>query len=547
MGKSIYLLSILFLFSTSCTSQSLKYSQFNEENQNWWKMDINNDSVAGVSWNKAIQYLAAKNIAPSERIVIGVLDTDFDLDHDLAKDVLWKNESEIEGNGFDDDNNGYVDDINGWNFLGMKNKDSSACYILMEETRILKKYDSVGLSELQRSRKVHYSYEEVRRSYDNIIASLKSKIGPYKEIEPNYTYVMDTLYKLISNEISLEKLMAYKAPNDTIQGYVDFAKYYYESGYPYEEFMTYLDFKEKSLDICMNLSNEIHPLVDENPEDLEEKYYGNNSFGKNISILEHGTLVAGILANSVVDSTNESSQSIPSFYPIQIMPITFSAIGDFTDKDFFVALQYAIDNGAKIINFSQGKAFSIKPEILRKALKYAEKKDVLVIMSSGNQGINLDSQVRYPQTIARLYGDKFSNLLIVGASNKHVGTELIDRDSNYGQTSVDIFAPGVDIYTSLPYNKYTTKSGTSYAAPIVSNVAALTWSYFPDFTAEEIRMILMKSGWSYDGNVKAPINDEEELKGDENSNLLPFNQLSKSGKLINAFNAIKLAEKKSSR
>jgi len=524
-------------------AQIPKLNQFKIDSNNWWKLNQFQDSLASTSWNKTVEYLLQKNNLPKKQILIAVLDTDFDINHKMLNQVIWTNEDEIKGNNIDDDDNGYKDDYLGWNFLGIKNKDSALAYVLTEEARILRKLDSISFKSLKKKNKIPYNFKDVRSSYDSTIVSLKAKIKPYKDIEANYTFVMDTLRKLTADKISLKTLSDFVTTNDTIKGYVEFAKYYYNNDFPYDEFIKYLKFKELSLDICMNLDYDNRSLIQDKKDYIKDIYYGNNVFGKNKSILEHGTSVSGVIAHSVLDSTDLKYANPTSKYPVKIMPITFTGIGDFTDKDFYVGFKYAVNNGANIINVSQGKAFSIQPKILKKALSFAEKKNVLVVMSAGNQSINLDKNWRFPQSISKIYNREFSNLIIVGASSKKVDENLVDVDTNYGLHSIDIFAPGVDILTCLPNDKFTQSSGTSYAAPIVANIAALIWSHFPELTARQIKKILLNSGTTYNGLVNVPYNTEEKSKDDSFKAKQPFPSLSKSGKIINAFNALILAEK----
>lgn len=523
--------------------QTNEFKEFKRDSMNWWKLEQLHDSSASSSWNKAIEYLVQKNNFPKKQINIGILDTDFDLNNQMLRKILWTNKNEIKEDSIDNDENNYRDDIFGWNFLGIKNKDSSLAYTLIEETRILRMCDSISFDSLKKRKKLPYYYKEVKSSYDSIISSLKSKINQYKEIETSYTYVMDTLSKLFTEKINIESLSNYKTSNDTIMGYVNFAKYYFENDFPYDEFMAYLKLKEMSLDICMNLEYDNHILIGNKSNSIKDIVYGNNIFGKNLSILEHGTSIAGIISQSLVDSTDSHPNNQQYNYPVKIMPVTFAGIGDFTDKDFYSAFKYTIDNGANIINISQSKAFSINPNILKKALVLSKKKNVLVVLSAGNQAMNLDKNWRFPQSIPRLFKKEFSNLLIVGASSKKLNQHIIDEDSNYGKSSIDIFAPGVDILTSNSNNSFEKKNGTSFAAPIVSNIAALIWSHYPNFKASDIKRIIMQSGYSFNGLVRVPYDGEK--SADTKNDILKqsFKNLSKSGKVINAFNAIILAEK----
>jgi len=542
MGKYI----LVFIISISpilVNGQSSCIDHFKIDHINWWKLDQGLDSLASISWNKGVEYLRLKNNHPKKQIKIAVIDTDFDLDHKLLNDLVIIKQNEFLNYHFDDDNNGYIDDYSGWNFLGIKKRDSALAYVQMESTRLLNQYNSTTFKKLKRKNKLPFKYVDVKSSFDSTVISLEKKINAYKEIEPNYTYVMDTLQKLILDKISLKTLKEFHSPNDTIMGYVNFARYYYEKDFPYDEFIDHLNLYKLSLDICMNLDYDNHELIEENTTSLQNTKYGNNIFGKNITYLTHGTTVTGVIAHSLVDSTSINKKQSSLIKPGVIMPITFTGIGDFTDKDFYSAFKYAINNDVNIINLSQSKEFTIHPKILKKALNLAKKNNVLVVMSAGNQASNLDDMWRFPQSIPKLYNKDFDNLIIVGATTKTLNENLIDQDSNYGLKSVDIFAPGEDIQTILPNNKFGTKSGTSFATPIVTNLALLLWSHYPELKASEIRKIILESGFKYDGMVNVPC-DSEENPNCKNTPQKKFSNLSKSGKLVNTLNAIKLANSK---
>lgn len=130
-------------------------------------------------------------------------------------------------------------------------------------------------------------------------------------------------------------------------------------------------------------------------------------------------------------------------------------------------------------------------------------------------------------------------MITVGASSLHYNEELVASFSNYGKINVDIFAPGVDIYSTVPKNEYEPLSGTSMAAPSTSGVAALIRAYYPNLTAKEVKYILMNSGVKVDFEVLKPGSQKEENPLGE---LVPFADLSFSGRIVNAYNALQLAD-----
>lgn len=214
------------------------------------------------------------------------------------------------------------------------------------------------------------------------------------------------------------------------------------------------------------------------------------------------------------------------------MPLSISAFGDEHDKDISLAIRYAVDNGAKVINMSFGKEFSLYKEWVFDAIKYADKNNVLIVSSAGNDGRNLNTSEVYPNDSDINQNEVADNFLLVGASNYNINSKMVPRFSNYGSNNVDVFAPGRKTYsTSAKKEKYeTVAGGTSTSSAITSGVAALLRSHYPNLTASQIKHILMDSGVKYTFPVK--IRDT----------LLPFNKLSKSGKIINAYNALIMAD-----
>lgn len=213
--------------------------------------------------------------------------------------------------------------------------------------------------------------------------------------------------------------------------------------------------------------------------------------------------------------------------------------GDERDKDVANAIIYAVDNGARIINMSFGKGHSPNKEAVDKAIQYAESKDVLLIHAAGNASLDIDETDQFPM---KYYGnDKkqaAGNWITVGASDRESGKGLVAEFSNYGNKNVDVFAPGVAVYSTVPEGDYKENSGTSMAAPVVAGVAALVLNYFPALSATELREIILKSATRKYGKsrVYVPGKKEDEQK-------TKFKKLSNTGGIVNAYTAMKYAEK----
>jgi len=258
------------------------------------------------------------------------------------------------------------------------------------------------------------------------------------------------------------------------------------------------------------------------------KYYG-SPLMKLSTNLSHGTHVAGIIAaqrnndagiNGIADN-------------VLIMPIVATtATGDERDKDIANAICYAVDNGAKIINMSFSKWYSPDKDLVDKAVSYAETKNVLIIHAAGNDGVDIDSAGNYHYPIAiDESGHKAGNFITVGWSRPLFDYRLAHPYSDYGKANVDVFAPGSDIYSTVPHNAYDYKSGSSMSAPVVAGVAALLWSYFPSLPATKVKEILLKSSYKPRQMVNQP---QTKLQ-------VPFESLSVSGGIVNAYNAVKMA------
>jgi subtilisin family serine protease len=177
---------------------------------------------------------------------------------------------------------------------------------------------------------------------------------------------------------------------------------------------------------------------------------------------------------------------------------------------------------------SFGKYYTPNQSAIDAAILYAKSKDVLFVHAAGNDAKNKDVEDSYP-TRRLTDGSVASNWIEVGASSSETkGKKLIADFSNYGSTTVDLFAPGVDIYSTVPNGKYEDASGTSMACPATAGVAAMIRGYFPELTAEQVRDVLMKTTSPYKKKVVIP-GTKKKAK---------MNQLAISGGFVNAENAV---------
>jgi subtilisin family serine protease len=269
-------------------------------------------------------------------------------------------------------------------------------------------------------------------------------------------------------------------------------------------------------------------IVKDNYGDLNDRFYGNNDvMGTDAS---HGTHVAGIIG--AIRGNDKGIDGIANH--VQIMPIRAVPDGDEHDKDIANAIRYAVDNGALIINMSFGKSFSPEKKWVDEAVQYAESKGVLLVHAAGNDAKNIDTDDNFP---SRNFNNDtlkvFSNWITVGASGA-TANEIAAPFSNFGKREVNLFAPGVKIYSTIPGgNAYGEKDGTSMAAPVVSGIAALLLSYHPDISAKQLIEILEQSSKKINITFPKPGAQEKIMLSD----------LSITGAIVNTYDALKLASK----
>src|SRR6202035_5257744 len=147
------------------------------------------------------------------------------------------------------------------------------------------------------------------------------------------------------------------------------------------------------------------------------------------------------------------------------------------DKDISLAIRYAVDNGARVINMSLGKNLSPQKKWVDDAVSYAASKGVLLVHAAGNNNADVDTIGNFPSPEMKDSKMRAPNWITVGASSDPLAEpefkSYIASFSNFGKHEVDVFAPGTRIYSSLPGgNKYGNLDGTSMAAPVVTGVAA---------------------------------------------------------------------------
>ncbi|MEM8762538.1 MAG: S8 family serine peptidase [Bacteroidota bacterium] len=519
-----------------------KTNPFSEEEVLSWPVkDIVQDTVPGISLERAYSELLQH--LNGETIVIALIDMPVDINHPKLNQNIWRNADEIPNNSIDDDANGYVDDIQGWNFMG--NPDGRN-YVFMnyEYTRILKKYD-YNPDRSNDTTQINFENPREYQIFQKAVAQFneRKEFATYRikktdSLNEKYwkqkQFILEQIHKDTFSMEDLNNLEKKYADSPEVLSNITAFKKNVSLGINDQWLKNALVQAEKRLEVMLGLDfNDRLVTGDDvtNPKDIQ---YGNPIVNHNLNVLDHGTRMAGVLVSSFESKKLENLMN-----HIKIMPLCVSGLGDENDKDIALAIRYAVDNGARVINISSGKYFTLNEDWVKDAIKYANENDVLVVASSGNRGVNLDDfeNMKYPNDIDDDGNEFANNFVRVGSSGYVLDSTFVHPATNYGKTEVDIFAPGEKIRTTTAKKVgYTFSYGTSASAAMVSKVAAIVLSYYPSLTASELKEVILKSGIQYEVSIpKKGDNDGKEEK-------TPFSTLSKTGAVVNAYNAILLAE-----
>jgi cell wall-associated protease len=539
------LVAVLLMLSASSFSQGANAKT--DLPKGWHLMDEGTDGFEGISINKAYEFVKLKKIK-SKQVIVAVIDSGVDTLHEDLKGILWTNTKEIPGNGIDDDHNGYVDDVHGWNFIGGKDgsnvKDDS-----QEEARVYYKFkdrfeakdfdsshltgdDLYNYTMWSKAKKLLLGDGAGENTADLLIlkrflsTAIKSDSVIQKEMNKSeYTgNDLDSLTVSTEEAKRAKALLLYMFKADKV---MDMSNKEYLS-----DFAEIVDRDEKKAAAKNSPPKEYrHEIVQDNEEDFNDRYYGNNDIMAGDPM--HGTHVSGIIAaqrdNGIgMDGIADN---------VRIMMIRAVPNGDEHDKDIALAIRYAVDNGARVINMSFGKHLSPHKDWVDDAVKYAQSKGVLMVEAAGNDNADLDSVENFPSPTFKGTKTKATNWITVGASSDPLSEpgfkSYTASFSNYGKNEVDVFAPGTKIYSTLPGgNRYGNLAGTSMAAPIVTGVAAFLLEYYPNLTPQEVKYCIVNSATPPPGKVKKPGTEDE---------MVNLSDISISGGIVNAYEAIKLA------
>ena len=531
MNRYFRILSAALFLSVSAMAQKAP------SDKGWHLKDKTDDGIPGVSAAKAYDFLKSKKVK-SKTVVVAVIDSGIDTLHEDLKAILWTNPREIPNNGIDDDKNGFVDDVHGWNFLGGKdgrnvNEDS------YEGARVYHRWktkyegrseadikgadlDTFRMWQQAKEKTVGIETKEDPVMLATAIVSLKMADSMLKAGLGKTTYTGKDLqaYGPADQDLKRAKEMVFSIMKDndmlesTNKEFID-------------GFSDYVNGELKKDAAKKTAPPEYRKdIVRDNENNINDRFYGNNDIMASTPF--HGTHCAGIIA--AIRNNEKGVDGIAD--NVRIMMLRAVPDGDEHDKDIANAIRYAVDNGAQVISMSFGKAFSPEKKWVDDAFRYAESKNVLLVVAAGNANQNVDTEASYPNPNYENNKGRATNVITVGASGNQNNGGTTASFSNYGKKNVDVFAPGVQIYSTIPGGtSYGFASGTSMACPLVAGIAALTLEYFPDLSAKQLKYVIEKSAQSPGEKVKKPGTDER----------VDMSELSRTGGLVNAYEALKLA------
>lgn len=529
-------LMILLVGTLQSCNEQIDPNPEQAEQVGWQLLDRDQDSVPGISLEKAYSEVVKPK---GGEVIVALIDSPIELDHPDLKNQIWVNEDEIPNNKIDDDGNGYVDDIHGWNYLGYGNGQTLryANYDYVRAIRRLSnRFGKMDSTQIESKDSLDYKlYQKALKLMEGDRPDIEGELGYYTEELENYresTKVFSVAYDTISGLFNESILDTLKPKSEREKKLLPLAKDYAHYGW-YPALMENFKYQgEMRKAVCGNLDTIPRKVIGDDIYDLTD-IKGNPNVDAPEGWITHATQVAGVMA-----ATRDNGIGIKGVTnAIKIMPLViFPERGHEMDKDLANAIRYAVDNGAKIINYSHGKYLVERPDFLWDALKYAEKNDVLIIAAAGNTPKDIDrpGNSPYPLDTSENGTEQVTNLLRVGASGNSFKWPKTSW-SSYGKENVDMFAPGQRMLTTNSGKKpYFTLGGSSLSCALTSGVAALLWSQYPDLDHQQIKTILMITGDRIDSKVKM---------GDDT--MVHFEELSVTGRILNAHTAFLLGREAS--
>jgi subtilisin family serine protease len=506
-------------------STTVPATRLAEAPRNWQLLDDSADHVPGISSERAMKELLAGK-APKRAVLVAIIDNGIDTAHIDLRANLWTNPKEIAANKKDDDANGFIDDLHGWNFIGSANGDDvhfDTFEVTREYARCHGKAAASGappITDAEHCKQVDADYGKQR-------STIQKNVDNYQQVADVLRQIIPVLQQAAhTDSLTPDRVRSINTVSPPVararQIFLDLA----QQGASPSVIDDGLKSLEGQLKYGLNPDYDTRTVVGDHYSDPTERHYGNGDvMGQDA---KHGTHVAGIIG-----AVRGNGAGVDGIAPaVKFMMIRTVPDGDERDKDVANAIRYATDNGAQIISMSFGKPYSPYKSAVDDAVRYADAHGVLMVHAAGNDGADLSKGKNFP-TPAFIGGGHAINWIEVGASSWKGGSDLAATFSNYGKNEVDVFAPGVDILSTVPGNEYERDSGTSMAAPVVSGLAALIMGYYPNLTAADVRRIIVSSVSRHaDQMVTKPGSDDK----------VPFGSLSISGGIVNAYRALKMAE-----
>ena len=523
------------------TAQQDKKEKSADIPKGWHLLDKTQDGFQGISLNKAYEFIQTKNLK-SKTVVVAIIDSGIDTLHEDLKEILWRNPKEIPGNNIDDDQNGYVDDVYGWNFIGGKDGRNV-------------KQDSYEGARVYHKLRLKYAGKDIDPAtlagddldeYNTWLKAKRKVEGEGMEGGIDLVILKRALKSAVKNDSILRLAMTkdvytgneldkYEPANSVEKSAKGGLLYLFKANQLMEStnkefidgFSEFVGGEERKAEAKEKAPTDYRKeIVGDNEEDINDKYYGNPDVMASTPF--HGTHVAGIIG--AIRKNEKGMDGIAD--NVRIMMIRAVPDGDEHDKDIALAIRYAVDNGARVVNMSFGKDFSPEKNWVDDAVKYAESKSVLLVHAAGNDGKNIDTADNFPNATYKSSKTRANNWITVGASGDPKAGGITANFSNYGKEEVDVFAPGVKIYSTIPGgNSYGNAQGTSMASPVVAGTAAFLLSYFPYLTPQQLKYCIEKSAQKPTAKVKKPGSDDE----------VELTEISRTGGVINAYEAAKIA------
>ena len=519
MKKIILRLTFSFV---SLGFTSVVFGQVDAKTLNWY-----NGKGPGMQTEKAYSKLKSRK---TQTVIVAVIDSGIDIEHEDLKGKIWTNTKEVPNNGVDDDKNGYVDDVHGWNYLGNPSGQNQND-VRLEKTRIyarlIEKYERLDpnqvadadVAEYELYKKVRKEVREEKDQYEQILKQME-QMPMIMQMIPEM--VKEALGK---SDYTLKDLENWKPKNEQEEGIRELAISIAKGEVTEEVIKEQTEQIKSTINSHLNVDHNDREFIGDNPYDFNDTKYGNKDVEGPDAL--HGTHVAGIIG--AIRGNGLGGDGVAN--DVAIMSLRAVPNGDEMDKDIALAIRYAVDNGASVINMSFGKGYSPNQKEVYEALKYADSKGVLLVHAAGNDAANVDETDNFPSSMYSFQTEKLNHYLTIGASTYNAKANLAASFSNYGATKVDVFAPGFEIYNSVPQSAYKKLQGTSMAAPMVTGAAAMLKSYFPTLSMAQIKDALLKSAKSYKGSKQQKPGSDETID---------FAKLSTTGAVIDLYAAVKL-------